>query len=119
MSGSSARIALTPPNAMATPNKPPASGKTTHGSGGVAPLSRGRSRMAVNAGLKVNELYAEISVDTAIVRANCRKNWPVMPVIKAHGTNTALSTSPTAITGPDTCSMALSVAARGAKPRSM
>ena len=55
-------------------------------------------------------------VEMAIVRANCRKNCPVMPLMKAHGTKTALRTSPTAITGPETCSMALIVASRGASP---
>ena len=41
-------------------------------------------------------------VETAMVKANCRKNCPVMPLMNAHGTNTALSTRPTAITGPET-----------------
>src|SRR5438034_5304693 len=68
---------------------------------------RGGNRSAANAGLKVNELKAEITVETAIVKANCRKNCPVMPLMKAQGTNTADSTSPTATTGPDTSSMAL------------
>ena len=82
-------------------------------------MSRGRSSSAVNAGLSVSELNVEISIDTAIVKANCRKNWPMMPVMNAHGTNTALSTKPTAITGPETCSMALIVASRGDSPCSM
>ena len=30
-----------------------------------------------------------MTVETAIVSANCRKNWPMMPVRKAHGMNTA------------------------------
>ena len=47
------------------------------------------------------------------------KELPVMPLMKAHGTNTALSTRPTAMTGPDTCSIALMVASRGARPCSM
>ena len=55
-------------------------------------------------------------VETAIVSANCRKNCPVMPLMNAHGTNTALSTRPTAITGPETCSIAWIVASRGASP---
>ncbi len=50
----------------------------------------GRKNKAVNAGLKVSELKAEIIVETAIVSANCRKKWPVMPLMNAHGTNTAL-----------------------------
>ena len=33
--------------------------------------------------------------------------------MNAQGTNTALSTRPMAITGPETCSMALIVASRG------
>ena len=64
-------------------------------------------------------LKAEMIVDTAIVSANCRKKWPVMPLMNAHGTNTADSTRPTAITGPDTCSIARIVASRGDRPRSM
>jgi hypothetical protein len=71
------------------------------------------------AGLSVKELKAEMTVETAMVNANWRKNCPVMPVINAHGTNTADSTRPMAMTGPDTCSIALMVAARGAKPCSM
>ncbi len=77
------------------------------------------SSRAVNAGLSVSELNAEMSVETAMVMANWRKKWPVMPLMKAHGTNTALSTRPTAMTGPDTCSIALIVASRGDRPCSM
>jgi hypothetical protein len=82
-------------------------------------LSRGRSKRAVSAGLRVSELKALMMVETAMVRANCRKNEPVMPLMKAQGTKTALRTSPTAMTGPETPSMALIVAARGASPCSM
>ena len=57
-----------------------------------------------------------MTVETAMVRANWRKNWPVMPVMNAHGMNTADSTRPIAITGPDTCSIAWMVASRGAMP---
>ena len=39
-----------------------------------------------------------------------------MPQMNAHGTNTALSTRPTAITGPETCSIARIVASRGDSP---
>ena len=51
-------------------------------------------------------MNAEITVEAAIVSANWRKNWPTIPVMNAHGTNTAVSTRPMAITGPDTSSMA-------------
>ena len=34
----------------------------------------GRSSSAARAGLKVSELNAEMIVETAMVRANCRKN---------------------------------------------
>ena len=81
--------------------------------------SRGRSKSAASAGLKVSELNAEIKVELAIVSANWRKNWPVMPEMKAQGTNTAERTSPIAITGPETSSIARIVASRGAIPRSM
>ena len=46
------------------------------------PSSRGRSSRADRAGLRVSELNVEMMVETAIVRANCRKNWPVMPLMK-------------------------------------
>ena len=73
----------------------------------------GRNSRAASAGLSVSELKAEMIVDTAIVRANCRKNCPVMPVMNAQGTKTALRTSPTAITGPETWLMALMAPPRG------
>ena len=79
------------------------------------PLPR-LEQQAARAGLSVSELKAEITVETAMVRANWRKNWPVMPLMKAHGTNTADSTRATAITGPDTCSIALWAACRGVRP---
>ena len=72
--------------------------------------------MAASAGLRVSELIAEITVETAIVTANWRKNWPVIPLMNAHGTNTAQSTSATAITGPVTSSIALRVRLRGGSP---
>ncbi len=75
--------------------------------------------MAARAGLKVSELNAEITVETAMVRANWRKNCPVMPLMNAHGTNTADSTRATATTGPDTWSIALWAACRGVRPCSM
>ena len=56
--------------------------------------------MAARAGLSVSELNAEMTVETAMVTANWRKNWPVMPLMNAHGTNTAHSTRATAIDRP-------------------
>ena len=53
-------------------------------------IARAQNR-AVSAGLSVSELNAEITVETEIVRANCRKNCPVMPLMNAHGTNTAVA----------------------------
>ena len=81
--------------------------------------SFGFRRIAASAGLSVSELTAESSVDTAIVRANCLKNWPTMPAMKLHGTNTAQSTSATPITGPVTSSIALNDASRGDSPCSI
>ena len=74
--------------------------------------------MAASAGLRVSELNAEISVLTAIVTANWRKNWPVTPPMNAAGTNTADRTSAIAITGPVTSSMARRAASFGSSPRS-
>src|SRR5580765_2123072 len=55
-------------------------------------------------------------VEAAIVKANCLKNWPVIPEINAQGTNTAQSTAEIAITGPDTSAIAFSVASFGSMP---
>src|SRR5580700_2993054 len=101
------------------PNQPPASANASQGNGGAACSPRGRSKSAVRAGLSVSELNAEMIVDTEIVNANCRKNWPVIPVMNAHGTNTADSTRATAITGPETSYMAKWAACRGGRPSSM
>ena len=66
------------------------------------------------AGVSVMALKAEIIIETAIVRANWRKNWPVMPPMNAQGRNTELSTSVMAMIGPVISSIALIVAvARG------
>ena len=81
-------------------------------------LSRGRSRIAANAGLSVRELIAEKTVETEIVTANCKKNRPVIPLMNAQGTKTAHSTSATATTGPVTSSIAFRAASRGDKPSS-
>src|SRR3546814_8800083 len=48
---------------------------------------------AASAGDNVSELKAEITVEMAIVMANCLKNWPLRPVMNAMGTNTATSVS--------------------------
>ena len=75
--------------------------------------------MAHRAGLSVSELNAERMVETAIVKANWRKNRPVMPVMNTQGMNTEASTSPMAITGAETSDMAWWAAARGVIPCSM
>ena len=72
--------------------------------------------MVASAGLSVSELKAEMTVETAMVTANWRKNWPLIPPRNAAGMKTANSTSPTAMTGPVTSSMALRAASRGARP---
>ena len=72
--------------------------------------------MAARAGLRVSELIVEMTVDEAIVSANWRKNWPVIPEMNAQGMNTAESTSPTAITGAETSLIAWIVASRGVMP---
>ena len=58
-------------------------------------------------------MNAEMTVETAMVRANCRKNWPVMPAMNAHGHEHRHSTRAMAMTGPVTSSIALRVASRG------
>ena len=93
---------------ISQPSQPRQPARTpSRGSASCAALRRAAcSNSAARAGLSVSELNAEITVETAIVRANCRKNCPMMPVMNAQGTNTALSTSAMAMTGPETSSMA-------------
>ena len=55
-------------------------------------------------------------VEAAIVRANCRKNSPLMPAMSAVGTKTAQSTRAMAITGPETSAIARRDASREERP---
>ena len=64
----------------------------------------------------VSAFTAEMIVETAIVIANWRKNWPVIPPRKQHGTNTEESASVIAMIGPVISSMALIVAVRASNP---
>src|SRR5207237_10892688 len=66
-------------------------------------------------GVIVMALIAEIIVDTAMVTANWRKNWPLTPPRKQQGINTELRTSVIASTGPVISSMALIVAVRASR----
>ena len=73
---------------------------------------------AARAGVMVMALMAEMIIDTEMVRANWRKNWPVMPPRKALGSSTELSTSVMARIGPVISFMALIVASRTGRPLS-
>ena len=64
------------------------------------------SKMAHRAGLKVSEFSVDRIVDTAIVKANCWKNRPVIPLMNTQGMNTLDSTRPMAMTGAETSAMA-------------
>ena len=82
-------------------------------------LCPGWSPLKINTardGVMVRALTAEMNVETAMVTANWRKNWPVMPPRKQQGTNTAASTSVMASTGPVISSIALMVAVRASSP---
>ena len=68
------------------------------------------------AGVSVSELNALSSVLTAMVMANCWKNWPVMPGMNALGTNTAASTSEIPRMALPTSDIAARVASRGSIP---
>ena len=59
-----------------------------------------RNSTAHSAGLKVSALSAEISIDTETATANWRNSWPLMPGMKATGTNTDNSTKVMARIGP-------------------
>ena len=66
----------------------------------------------------VMALIAEMTIETAIVSANWRKNWPVMPPRNALGRSTELSTSVMAMIGPVISSIARIVASRTGRPLS-
>src|SRR5262249_44557400 len=57
--------------------------------------------------------------DKEVGSLNSLQNGPGSPLMKASGTNTAISTSAMAMIGPDTSRMAWWVASRGDKPASM
>ncbi len=63
-----------------------------------------------SAGVRVSATMPERMTDTTIVTANCMNMAPVMPPMNPTGMNTAASTSTMAISAPDTCVIALSVA---------
>src|SRR5580700_3687021 len=62
---------------------------------------------AHRAGLRVNETKQEMTVDAAIVTANCRKKSPDIPERKAEGTKTAHNVSAIEINAPPTSSIVL------------
>ena len=64
----------------------------------------------------VKALTAEMTVETEIVTANWRKNWPVIPLMNAQGTNTAQSTRAMAMIGPLISSMAWMWPSRASSP---
>src|SRR5437899_6153210 len=62
---------------------------------------------AQRAGLRVSETKHEMTVDAAIVTANCRKKSPEIPERKADGTKTAHNVSAIEISAPPTSSIVL------------
>src|SRR5215470_11242220 len=62
---------------------------------------------AQRAGLRVRETRHEMTVDAAIVTANCRKKSPDIPEIKAEGTKTAHNVSAIETNAPPTSSIVL------------
>src|SRR6202041_3547568 len=65
----------------------------------------GFRRTAARAGLKVSDTKQEITVEAAMVVANCLKNRPEIPDMNAEGTNTAHRVSAIATRAPDTSSI--------------
>ena len=62
----------------------------------------GFKKRAQSAGLRVRALKPLITVATAMVRANCLYNCPVIPPINAVGINTANKTNTIPIMAPET-----------------
>src|SRR6202034_4258720 len=76
-------------------------------------------RTAQRAGLRVRETKHEITVEAAMVVANCLKNSPEIPEIKADGINTAHSVKAMAISAVDTSVIVWCAGSRGCKPSAM
>src|SRR6202023_3065471 len=62
----------------------------------------GFSSTAASAGLRVSETKQEITVEAAMVVANCVKNRPEIPEMKADGTKTAQRVSAMAMSAAET-----------------
>ena len=60
-------------------------------------------------------MIAEMIIDTDTATANCLYSCPVMPGIKAVGTNTESRTRVIAMIGAVTCDIAFSAASAGVK----
>src|ERR1700730_2183631 len=86
---------------------------------GLAWAPCGLRRTALSAGLRVSETKQEITVEAAIVVANCVKNRPEIPEMKAVGMKTAQSVSAMAMSAPDTSVIVGCAAARGDTPEAM
>jgi hypothetical protein len=67
-------------------------------------------------GVRVIALMAEMTIDAAMVTANCLKNCPTTPGMKTLGRKTEQSTSVIATIGPVISAMALMVASLGRRP---
>src|SRR6267154_2642294 len=74
---------------------------------------------AHRAGLRVSETKHEMTVDAAIVTANCRKKSPDIPERKADGTKTAHNVSAIEISAPPTSSIVLWAASDADMPERM
>ena len=79
----------------------------------------GFSSSTQSAGVSDRATKADTIVETATVMANCWYITPAMPPRKATGTNTAARTSAVATTGPETSSVAFTVASRARIPDAM
>ena len=77
------------------------------------------NRMAHKAGLKVMETKQEITVEAAMVTANCLKKSPEIPEIKAEGTKTAHKVSAIEISALPTSSIVLCAASAADMPERM
>jgi hypothetical protein len=79
----------------------------------------GFRRTALSAGLRVSETKQEITVEAAMVVANCVKKRPEIPEMKADGRNTAHSVSAMAMSAVETSSIVRCAASRGDMPSAM
>ncbi len=81
-----------------------------------SPDSPRRNSRDASIGAAVNEMTSDISVAYTTVKPNAKKNWPMMPFMKAIGVKTTTLVSADAATATPTSAVPRSAASMGSAP---